>query len=133
MTTKTSSAFQGHDWISERWAAALAYDAIDKIHDLYLYHSEAENTEQACSIHALISSQVDMLYQGLTHLASEAIPPSKLIPSFKLGWLHFEARQMARKLSMLLELLPHDKEHKNTGKIITLCLKLKDHIRHIDQ
>lgn len=136
MPTRSQPLYQGRDWVSERWSAALTYDALDKIYDLCLYQTKGQPSslfKGQLPLFSLLMDHIDIVQKGLLHLEGEVIPTGHVFHKLKLGWSVFEIQQLEKSLYILLTDLSGPDEKKTLQEIMTLTTTMKRHIRNIDQ
>lgn len=135
MEIKNQSLYQGRDWFSESRTIAMAYDALDMIHDLCLYQTKGQPPslfKEQHSLLPLLTVHMDILYKNLLQMTGELIPGNQHNHGFRQGWLIFEIQQLEKELRALVSEVVENNTDKHMREIMALTHNLKEHIRKCD-
>lgn len=153
MGAKAVDIFQGSDWLTYRWAAAQAFDTLDRIRDLCLQMPAASGArpgtsnpgrpryempeEEIADVFSYIAELCDDLAGELDAVHADLFP--FLQNNMLHRWLAFEMRLYLKDLQQCA-LGEAKGEVKNeallsrpTDAIIILAARIKDLLKQIDQ
>jgi hypothetical protein len=145
---KAPEVYQGSDWLTYRWAAAQAFDTLDRIRDLCLQMPafgmppQAAGTQtpryempepEVADIFGYIAELCDDLAGELDAVQADLFP--QLRNNMALCWSAFEMRLHLRDLraQAVKEAEGEMSIGAPTDGIVALANRIKDLLKHIDQ
>jgi hypothetical protein len=148
MTVKAPEVFQGSDWLTYRWAAAQAFDTLDRIRDLCLQMPAFGTPPQApgarapryempepevADVFGYIAELCDDLAGELDAVQADLFPHMR--NSMAMRWAAFEMRLHLKDLRAraMQEAEGEPSAGSPNEAIVMLAGRIKDLLKQIDQ